>query len=65
MSDGIVKGVHYLMKRNKITEINGWGTLKSATEIDVDGTTYTCDSLILATGAKVRMLPACRPATTS
>ncbi len=57
VSDGIVKGVHYLMKKNKITEINGWGTLKSATEIDVDGTTYTCDSLILATGAKVRMLP--------
>ncbi len=57
VSDGIVKGVHFLMKKNKITEINGWGTLKSATEIDVDGTTYTCDSLILATGATVRMLP--------
>ena len=57
VSDGIVKGVHYLMKKNKITEINGWGTLKSATEIDVDGTTYTCNSLILATGATVRMLP--------
>ncbi len=57
VSEGIVKGVHYLMKKNKITEIDGWGTLKSATEIDVDGTTYTCDSLILATGATVRMLP--------
>ncbi|MEJ7796406.1 MAG: dihydrolipoyl dehydrogenase [Nocardioides sp.] len=57
VSDRIVKGVHFLMKKNKITEIDGWGTLKSATEIDVDGTTYTCDSLILATGATVRMLP--------
>ena len=24
---GIVKGVHFLMKKNKITEIDGWGTL--------------------------------------
>jgi dihydrolipoamide dehydrogenase len=57
VSEGIVKGVHFLMKKNKITEINGWGQLTSANEIDVDGTTYTCDDLILATGAKVRMLP--------
>src|ERR687890_198878 len=27
VSEGIVKGVHFLMKKNKITEINGWGTL--------------------------------------
>ena len=26
VSDGIVKGVHFLMKKNKITEIDGWGT---------------------------------------
>ncbi len=57
VSDGIVKGVHYLMKKNKITEIDGWGQLTSANAIEVDGTTYTCDDLILATGAKVRMLP--------
>lgn len=57
VSEGIVKGVHFLMKKNKITEINGWGQLKSGTEVEVDGTTYTCDDLILATGAKVRMLP--------
>jgi len=57
VSDSIVKGVHYLMKKNKVTEINGWGTLKSATEIEVDGTTYTCTDLIIATGATVRMLP--------
>ena len=27
VADGIVKGVHFLMKKNKITEIDGWGTL--------------------------------------
>ncbi|QBR92050.1 dihydrolipoyl dehydrogenase [Nocardioides euryhalodurans] len=62
VSEGIVKGVHFLMKKNKITEIHGWGTLTGPTSIDVkdaDGgtTTYTCDDLILATGATVRMLP--------
>ena len=57
VSDSIVKGVHYLMKKNKVTEINGWGTLTSATEVEVDGTTYTCTDLIIATGATVRMLP--------
>ena len=29
VSDGIVKGVHFLMKKNKIEEIDGWGTLTS------------------------------------
>jgi dihydrolipoamide dehydrogenase len=28
VSEGIVKGVHFLMKKNKITEIDGWGTLR-------------------------------------
>ncbi|HXH77116.1 dihydrolipoyl dehydrogenase [Nocardioides sp.] len=61
VSADIVKGVHYLMKKNKITEISGWGTLTGPTGIDVekDGekTSYTCDNLIIAAGATVRMLP--------
>ena len=35
MSAGIVKGVHFLMKKNKITEIDGWGTLTGPKAIDV------------------------------
>ncbi|MBA3781171.1 dihydrolipoyl dehydrogenase [Nocardioides sp. InS609-2] len=62
VSAGIVKGVHFLMKKNKITEIDGWGTLTSGTSVDVkksDGETasYTFTDLIIATGATVRMLP--------
>ncbi|MCW2795942.1 dihydrolipoyl dehydrogenase [Nocardioides sp.] len=66
VSAGIVKGVHFLMKKNKITEIDGWGTLTGAKDgkhgIDVkqrDGqmASYTCDNLILATGAKTRLVP--------
>jgi dihydrolipoamide dehydrogenase len=62
VSAGIVKGVHFLMKKNKITEIDGWGTLTSATGIDVkdkDGgsASYTFDNLIIAAGATVRLVP--------
>ena len=66
VSAGIVKGVHFLMKKNKITEIDGWGTITGPTSVDVksiiDGETvdagsHTCDDLIIATGATVRMLP--------
>jgi dihydrolipoamide dehydrogenase len=61
VAEASAKGVHYLMKKNKITEIDGWGTIKGANEVEVDkdGTTtsYTFDNLIIGTGAKVRMLP--------
>ncbi len=62
VSAGIVKGVHYLMKKNKITEVDGWGTLTSPTSMSVDlneGDTaeLTFDSLIIATGAYTRLIP--------
>lgn len=62
VSAGIVKGVHFLMKKNKITEIDGWGTLTGPKAIDVtkdDGSveSYTADSIIIATGATVRSVP--------
>lgn len=62
VSAGIVKGVHYLMKKNKITEVDGWGTLTSPTSLDVDlneGDTQqlTFDNLIIATGAYTRLIP--------
>jgi len=62
VSEGIVKGVHFLMKKNKITEVNGWGTLTSATSMDVrtaDGSTeqLSFDHLIIATGATTRLIP--------
>ncbi|TQL49710.1 dihydrolipoyl dehydrogenase [Ornithinicoccus hortensis] len=62
VSAGIVKGVHFLMKKNKITEVDGWGTLTSPTSMTVelnDGGSQelTYDHLILATGATTRMIP--------
>ena len=57
VSDGIVRGVHFLMKKNKVQEIDGWGTLTSSTSMDValnDGSTrqLTFDHLIIAAGRR-------------
>ncbi|GLB63464.1 dihydrolipoyl dehydrogenase [Dietzia sp. NCCP-2495] len=57
VSDGIVKGVHFLMKKNKITEINGYGTFVDAKTIEVEGTEYTFDNCIIASGSVVKTLP--------
>src|SRR6476646_2807491 len=62
VSANIVRGVHFLMKKNKVEEVDGWGTLTSASSMDValnDGSTrqLTFDKLIIATGAVTRMLP--------
>ncbi|HEX5772626.1 MAG TPA: dihydrolipoyl dehydrogenase, partial [Nocardioidaceae bacterium] len=62
VSDSIVKGVHFLMKKNKITEIHGWGTLTGDKSIDVaddngNVESYTCDNLVIATGATTRLIP--------
>jgi dihydrolipoyl dehydrogenase len=66
VAEASAKGVHYLMKKNKITEIDGWGTLtgeqdgKHGVDVqDKDGKTssYTCDNLIIAAGAKTRLIP--------
>ncbi|HEX5968743.1 MAG TPA: dihydrolipoyl dehydrogenase [Intrasporangium sp.] len=62
VADASAKGVHYLLKKNKIEEVDGWGTVTSASSVDValnDGSsrTITFDNLIIGTGATVRMLP--------
>jgi dihydrolipoamide dehydrogenase len=62
VSDSIVKGVHFLMKKNKITEVDGWGTFKDAKTLEVemnDGSKqeFTWDNLIIATGATTRLVP--------
>jgi dihydrolipoamide dehydrogenase len=57
VADGRVKGVHYLMKKNKITEIDGRGTFTDANTIRVGDRTVTFDHCIIAAGAGTRLLP--------
>ena len=57
VADGMSKGVQFLMKKNKIDVIEGFGKLKPGKKIDVNGTTYSADHIIIATGARSRELP--------
>ncbi len=57
IADGMSKGVQFLMKKNKIDVIDGYGKLKPGKKVDVDGTEYSADHIIVATGAKSRQLP--------
>ena len=60
-ADRMAKGVHFLMKKNKITEIDGWGTFTDDHTISVKGPngteTVTFDNLIISSGATTRLLP--------
>ncbi|WP_166356138.1 dihydrolipoyl dehydrogenase [Phytoactinopolyspora limicola] len=62
VAEGRVKGVHFLMKKNKITEFDGWGTFTDANTLDValnagGNETVTFDHCIVAAGATTRLLP--------
>jgi dihydrolipoamide dehydrogenase len=62
VADGMSKGVQFLMKKNKIEVINGFGKVKQGKKIAVKGddgkeTEYTADHIIIATGARSRELP--------
>jgi dihydrolipoamide dehydrogenase len=57
-----VKGVHYLMKKNSITEFSGSGTFIDPHRIEVVGTdgattTVEFDHAIIATGSTTKLLP--------
>lgn len=62
VAEGRVAGVHFLMKKNKITEIHGYGRFTDANTISVElndgGTeTVTFDNAIIATGSSTRLVP--------
>jgi dihydrolipoamide dehydrogenase len=62
VADTHVRGIHYLMKKNKVTEYEGRGTFVDAHTIEVTKTEgaserVTFDNVIIATGSTVRLLP--------
>ncbi len=62
VADGMSKGIQFLMKKNKITVIEGTGKLargKKVVVTDADGgrKEYAADNIIVATGARSRALP--------
>ena len=65
VAEGRVAGVHFLMKKNKITEIHGYGTFTDPHTLSVklteggaeDPVTVTFDNVIIATGSSTRLVP--------
>jgi dihydrolipoamide dehydrogenase len=60
---GMSKGVQFLLKKNKIEQLLGWGKIlpgKKVEVVDKDGnkTIYSADNIIVATGGRARELPA-------
>ncbi|AWV48662.1 dihydrolipoamide dehydrogenase [Mycobacterium leprae Kyoto-2] len=65
VSEGRVAGVHFLMKKNKITEIHGYGRFTDANTLSVELSEgvpetplkVTFNNVIIATGSKTRLVP--------
>jgi dihydrolipoamide dehydrogenase len=57
IAEGMSKGVKFLMKKNKIDVISGYGKVKPDKIVDVDGIEYQADHVVIATGARSRALP--------
>ncbi|NCA14150.1 MAG: dihydrolipoyl dehydrogenase [Proteobacteria bacterium] len=53
----LVKGVEFLMRKNKIDVIRGTARIASAGRVTVDTTTYATKDILIATGARPRVLP--------
>ncbi|MCZ7417546.1 MULTISPECIES: dihydrolipoyl dehydrogenase [unclassified Streptomyces] len=65
VADGRAKGVHFLMKKNGITEFDGRGVFVDAHTLRVerpggDSSTLRFDHCVIATGATPRLLPGTR-----
>jgi len=62
VAEGMSKGVQFLMKKNKIEVIEGFGKIKTGKKVAVTDekgavTEYSADHIIIATGARSRELP--------
>lgn len=62
VSERMTKGIHFLMKKNKIKEFDGWGTFVDAHTLEVAGADgaaqrVTATNVIIAAGSVTRMLP--------
>ncbi len=64
-SRGVAKqlsgGIGHLMKKNKITVVKGFAKLKGKGKIEVGKEEYSAKHIIIATGARARVLPGLEP----
>ena len=57
VAETMSKGVTFLLNKNHINVIKGFGRLVGKGRVDVDGTVYEAENIILATGARPRVMP--------
>ena len=55
--DANTQGIEFLFKKNKIDYLKGWGRIRSATEVEVDGTLHKTRYVVIATGSEPSQLP--------
>ena len=53
---GMSKGVNFLMKKNKIDVLMGYGKIKPDKLVSVDATDYQAEHIIISTGSRSRVL---------
>ena len=58
VASGMSKGVTFLMKKNKIDVLKGFGKVKKNKVVSVDGNDYHAKHIVIATGTRSRVLPA-------
>ena len=57
VAETMSKGVLFLLKKNNITLITGTARIAAHNTVEVEGEQYTADHIILATGARPRVMP--------
>jgi len=62
VADGMSKGVTFLLKKNKVTVLEGFGKLSRGKKVEVTdakgkATTYEAKHIVLATGGRAKELP--------
>jgi dihydrolipoamide dehydrogenase len=56
VAKGMSKGVNFLMKKNKIDVLTGYGKIKKDKIVSVDGNDYKASHVIIATGSRSRTI---------
>ncbi len=62
VSNGLTRGVQFLMRKNKIDSYEGWATIEDANSLTIalnsgDNESIQFKNLIIATGASTRLIP--------
>lgn len=55
--EGLTKGVAYLLKKNNVEHIQGFGKIKGPGEVEVDGKVLKTKNIVIATGSEPSTLP--------